>query len=345
MMRLPRFRYHAPRSVAEAATILAAEGDQAMLLSGGTDLLPNMKRRQQVPGTLIGLREIAELRQIDNGSGLRLGAGLTLTEIVRDARVRERYPGLFQAAVQVATPHLRSMATLGGNLCLDTRCNYYDQNYEWRKAIDFCMKKDGETCWVAPSSRRCLAVSSTDAAPALMALGASVRLVSDHDGERVVPLDELYHNDGIHYLARRHDEILTEVLLEPAAGWRSTYWKLRRRGAFDFPVLSVAAALRLGDTGAVEQARIVLGAVASSPLPAGKAAESLVGRELTDAVIERAAELASKRAKPMDNTDFTLHWRKRVTRDFVGYALRELRGDDMRARRVQIARHSLDAAV
>jgi 4-hydroxybenzoyl-CoA reductase subunit beta len=340
MMRLPYFRYLSPADVGEVARILDGEGPEAMLLAGGTDLLPNMKRRQQVPRTLIGLRGIDELRRLESGDGLRLGAGLTLTDLVRASCVRETYPGLWQAAAQVATLHLRNMGTLGGNLCLDTRCTYYDQNYEWRRAIDFCMKKDGETCWVAPSSKRCLAVSSTDTAPALMALGARVRLVSS-GGERTVAVEDLYHNDGIDYCSRRPDEILTEIQLDPATGWRSSYWKLRRRGSFDFPVLSAAAAVKLGDDGTVEQARIVLGAVASRPLPAAAASEHLSGKKLTDSVIVEAAELASRLAKPMDNTDFTLHWRKRVAAEFVGYALRDARGDDMREQRVRIALHSL----
>src|SRR5471032_1954710 len=209
MMRLPHFAYHSPRTVREAAELLAAPGG-AMLVAGGTDLLPNMKRRQQVPSTLIGLRRVAELRTIANGTGLTIGAGVTLTELVRDTRVRDGYGALWQAASQVATPHLRNMATLGGNLCLDTRCNYYDQNYEWRKAIDFYMKKDGKICWVATGSSKCLAVSSTDTAPALLALGASVTLVSANASRQVAAAD-LYQNDGIHYLTRRPDEILTAV--------------------------------------------------------------------------------------------------------------------------------------
>jgi len=342
MMRLPYFVYRSPRSVAEAAEILAGEGPGAMLVAGGTDLLPNMKRRQQVPKTLVGLRHVSEIKKRSNGASLRLGAGPTLTNLVRDAAVRESYPALWQAAVQVATPHLRNMASLGGNLCLDTRCTYYDQNYEWRKAIDFCMKKDGEICWVAPSSKHCLAVSSTDTAPALIALGARVRLVSAGD-ERSVALADLYRNDGIDYLARRRDEILTEVELPPAAGWRSAYWKLRRRGSFDFPVLSAAAAVRLASDGkTVEQARLVLGAVASRPQISAKAGELLRGKPLTDAAIAEAADAASKLAKPMDNTDFTLHWRKRVAREFATYALREVRGDDMREMRQRVARHLLE---
>jgi 4-hydroxybenzoyl-CoA reductase subunit beta len=343
MMRLPYFRHLTPTDVAEAARMLAGEGPQAMLIAGGTDLLPNMKRRQQVPETLISLRDVTELRRIENGAGLRLGAGLTLTDLVRHRNVREGYTGLWQAAAQVATPHLRNMGTLGGNLCLDTRCTYYDQAQEWRRAIGFCMKKDGETCWVATSSPRCLAVSSTDTAPALMALGARVRLVSA-EGERTLELDELYRNDGIHYSTRRPDEILTDVLLRPADGWRSTYWKLRRRGSFDFPVLSVAAAARLSAAGEVEECRIVLGAVASRPLLVEEAGARLIGNPPTDAAIAEAAALAAKPAKPMDNTDFTLHWRKRVASEFVSYALRELRGDDMRAVRERVARHPLESA-
>ena len=343
MMRLPHFTLCSPRTVHEAACILAGEGGQAMLLAGGTDLLPNMKRRHQVPKTLVALRGIDELRRVANGSGMRLGAGVTLSSLVRDEAVRERYPALWQAAAQVATPQLRNMGTLGGNLCLDTRCTYYDQSLEWRRAIAYCMKKDGETCWVAPSSSRCLAVSSTDTAPALMALGGRVRLVSKA-GERTVELNDLYRNDGIEYTTRRPDEVLTEVLLDPAPGWSSCYWKLRRRGAFDFPVLSVAAAARLGAGGAVEELRIVLGAVGSRPIVATAAAERLVGKPLTDGAIADAAGLAAKLAKPMDNTDYTLHWRKRVATEFVTYALRDLRGDDMLETRRRIARHSLDVA-
>ena len=179
MMRLPLFEFRAPLSVSEAVLILDGEGRQAMPLAGGTDLLPNMKRRQQVPKTLMSLNRIAELRQARlSDSGSRLGACLTLSEIAADPRFRNGMGALAQAASFVATPQIRNMATLGGNLCLDTRCNYYDQNYEWRKAIGFCLKKDGDTCWVAPSSSKCMAVSSTDTAPALMALGARVRLVS-----------------------------------------------------------------------------------------------------------------------------------------------------------------------
>ena len=322
----------------EAARILHGEGPDAMPLAGGTDLLPNMKRRQQVPRTLLSLRNIDSLRAIHfDNSGARLGACLTLSDIASDPRFRNGVTALVQAASQVATPHIRNMATLGGNLCLDTRCNYYDQSYEWRKSINFCMKKDGVTCWVAPSSPKCMAVSSTDTAPALMALGARVRLVSS-SGEREIPLSDLYNNDGMLYIHRKADEILTDVLLDSLHDWRSTYWKLRRRGSFDFPVLSVAAAARFGGSGVVEDARIVIGSAASRPLLAEEAGRFLVGRALSSETITEAAALAARIAKPLDNTDFDMSWRKKVTAEFVTYALRELRGDDVTAERTAITR-------
>ena len=336
MIRLPWFDYRTPTSVSEAAKILAAEGPQAMLIAGGTDLVPNMKRRHQTPKTLVSLRRVPELRKA-NGS---LGAGLTLTEIVDSPRVRERYGALWEAAAQIATPHLRNMGTLGGNLCLDTRCTYYNQSHEWRKAIDFCLKKDGETCWVATASKRCVAASSTDSAPALIALGARAKLVSERE-VREIPLAELYRNDGIDYLSRRSDEILTEVVLPDPAGWKSTYWKLRRRGSFDFPVLGVAAAVKFGKDQTVEEARIALGAVASRPFLVDKAGAYLAGKKLTDEVIAEVAATVASRAKPMDNTDLDLYWRKEVVGAFTGYALKTLRGDDMRAARLRTARQAL----
>jgi 4-hydroxybenzoyl-CoA reductase subunit beta len=327
MLRLPWFEYRAPRSVAEAAKILAGEGPRAMLVAGGTDLLPNMKRRHQAPQVLVSLRNVSELKKL-NGV---FGAGLTLTELVKSDKTPS---ALRHAAAQVATPHLRNMGTLGGNLCLDTRCTYYNQTHEWRKAIDFCLKKDGDVCWVATASKRCVAVSSTDTAPALIALNAAVTLVSSA-GEREVKVEELYRNDGIDYLSRRPDEILTEVRVPQ--GWKSTYWKLRRRGSFDFPILGVAAAVRTeGDV--VQEARIALGAVASRPFLVEKAGEFLKGKKLTDEVIAQASGLVANRAKPMDNTDMDLYWRKAVADDFAAYALRELRGDDLRETRLKIAR-------
>jgi 4-hydroxybenzoyl-CoA reductase subunit beta len=339
MMRLPAFRYRAARTIADAAGWLAENPAETMLIAGGTDVLPKMKRRQQTPTTLIGLRGIRGFGDVGNGNGLTIGAGMTLSKLLAHPSLRESYPGLWQAIAQIATPQLRNMGTIGGNLCLDTRCTYYDQTYEWRKAIDFCLKKDGQRCWVATSSPRCLAVSSTDTAPVLQALGASVTLVSS-TGQRVIPIGELFANDGMHYLTRRPDEILTRITLPASRGWRSAYWKLRRRGSFDFPVAAAAVAVNF-DGLDVADVRIVLGAVASRPVESESAATLLKGRRLTEETIAAAAAAASDIAKPMDNTDFELVWRKSMVRTLVSHALHEVRGDDMSSSRRQLTRLQL----
>lgn len=261
MLRLPPFTYLAPKTLSEAAHLLADQApDATMLVAGGTDIYPNMKRRQFEPRQLVGLRHLRDIQQLTGTPqhGLTIGAGVTLTQLSQHPTVIASYPALATAAALVSTPQLRNMGTVGGNLCVDTRCNYYNQTYWWRQAIGFCMKKDGDTCWVAPGSSRCWAVSSSDTAPVLIALNAQVRLISAQ-GERVIPVHSLYQDDGIHYLGKRHDEILTHILLPPATGWRMHYFKLRRREAFDFPILGVAAALRLAADGTCTEARLVLG--------------------------------------------------------------------------------------
>jgi 4-hydroxybenzoyl-CoA reductase subunit beta len=300
-----------------------------------------MKRRQFTPRQLVGLRQVQDLQQLSDEAphGLVIGAGLSLTQLSQHAAVRAAYPALATAAGLVSTPQLRNMGTIGGNLCLDTRCTYYDQSLEWRKAIGYCLKKDGSICWVATSSPKCLAVSSTDTAPVLQALDAEVTLRSARES-RQVKVSDLYQNDGITYLLRRPDEILTEIVVPLRPQTRSTYWKLRRRGSFDFPVASVAAAVAF-DGSNVTDARIVLGAVLSRPASAPKAEAMLRGQPLTDEVIAAAADAAYQIAKPMDNTDFELVWRKRMVRTLVTCALRELRGDDMRAMRLKLARQML----
>jgi 4-hydroxybenzoyl-CoA reductase subunit beta len=326
MMRLPRFHYVAPASLAEAARALADAGPSAMVLAGGTDLFPNMKRRQQTPGTVIGLRGIAALRArtAEPGRGISIGALTRLSAIEHDPAIAAAWPALARAASLVATPPIRNMATLGGNLCLDTRCSYYDQSQEWRAAIGYCMKRDGDTCWVAPGSDRCWAVSSSDTAPVLCALGAEVVLVSAA-GERRIAASELFADDGIQHLTRRPDEILTEIHVPaPAEGERSAYVKLRRRGSFDFPVLGVAVRARLGAGGAVSAARIFVGGAGSRPQEARAAAEQLIGRVLDEDAIREVAGLIARVAKPMQNTDFSLSWRKSVASAYAARALREL---------------------
>jgi 4-hydroxybenzoyl-CoA reductase subunit beta len=282
-----------------------------------------MKRRQTTPAVVVGLSRVAALARLRAGKGgATIGAGVTLAAIAESARMRRDYPALVRAVLEISTPPLRNVATLGGNVLLDTRCNYYDQGLEWRRAIDFCMKKDGTVCWVAPGSPRCLAVQSADSVPVLLALGARAVLAAA-EGEREIPLEDLYRNDGIHYLAKRPEELLTEIRLPPPDGWRASYRKLRRRGAFDFPVLSVGAAVRR-EGGVVADARLVLGGVASAPLRLSAAEALLRGRVLDAAAIAEAAEAAAGPSRPMDNTDFSFLWRKAMTRKWVERALSDL---------------------
>ncbi|HZI65058.1 MAG TPA: FAD binding domain-containing protein [Thermoanaerobaculia bacterium] len=322
MMRLPGFRYYSPRTVAEAVGIRSGAGSEGAYVAGGTDLYPNMKRRQQTPKVVIGLSRVHELAETsERDGGLSLGAGLLLSDVEHDPRVRAVYPGLAHAVSEISTPPLRNMGTLGGNLLLDTRCNYYDQSYEWRQAIDFCMKKDGTICWVAPGSPKCLAVQSADTVPVLIAMGARALLVS-RDGEREIAVEDLYRNDGIDYVTKRPDELLKQIILPKPNGWRASYRKLRRRGAFDFPVLSVGAAVwREGNT--VTAARLVLGGVASAPLRLAAAERALIGRPLDEDSIADAAAAAAGPSRPMDNTDFSFLWRKEMTKKFVALAVRD----------------------
>jgi 4-hydroxybenzoyl-CoA reductase subunit beta len=383
MLRLPPFRLLRPRTLAEAARLLAEEGAghqgsaEAMgpagatgqapavrLVAGGTDLWPNMKRRHQRAETVVSLMGIPGLAGIrdggdggsgdggggdggaagteraaasDNGGngGVRIGATTLLDDVARHPLIAGRYPALATAVASISSPPLRNMGTLGGNLCVDTRCTYYNQTEEWRRAIDYCMKAEGTICWVATSSPRCWAHSASDSAPMLCALDASVRLVSAR-GERVVPVTDLYRDDGIDYLARRPDEILAEIAL-PAAAARdschSAFWKLRRRGSIDFAVLSVAAAVWTDAAGSVNRAHLVLGAVGSAPVAVTAATELLIGKPLRALAEDRellaaAGRLVRKAATPMDNTDFQAQWRGVMAARYAEAALRELAGGE-----------------
>src|SRR5947209_5426043 len=291
MMRLPKFVYHTPRTIAEAVKIIGDTGPDAQFVAGGTDLYPNMKRRQQTPKTVISVMRVPELNQVngDGRQGLVIGASVTLTEVCENSVIKRDYPVIASAARTISTPILRNMGTIGGNLLLDTRCNYYDQNYEWRKAINFCLKKDGDVCWVAPGSSKCWAVQSSDLVPVMVAIGAKFRFVSTA-GERMVEAREFYRDDGIDYTNKRLDELLVDIHLPPTNGWRASYQKLRRRGAFDFPVLGVAAYVKYGTANGSEriihanrvndsaatapgsetmiETKIILGGVAPSPIQA-----------------------------------------------------------------------------
>ncbi len=325
MLRLPVFRYVAARTAGEAARILADQGPEAMAAAGGTDLYPNMKRRQFTPKVVVGLRGIEALDAIKTNGDLALGALATLSQVAAHPGILSRWPAVARATSLVASPLHRNLATIGGNLCVDTRCTYYNQTEAWRAAIGYCMKKDGHICLVAPGSDICWAVSSSDTAPVMVALDAQVALTGP-DGERRIPVRSLYGSDGIRYLAKRPEEILTEIRVPDRTGWRMTYRKLRRRGSIDFPILGVAVAAKLAKGNLVEDVRIVLGAVQVAPVSASDAEEFLRGKVLDRETIDMAAGIAYKLARPLDNTDLAYAWRKRMARIEVARALREIAG-------------------
>ena len=333
MLRLPEFDYRRPSSVEEAAAILANEGPNARLVAGGTDLWPNLKRRHQRASTVVSLMSIPELRGVEAGNDhgdVRLGATALLSEVASDPRIQVRFPALARAVASISSPPLRNMGTIGGNLCLDTRCTYYNQTEVWRRSIDYCMKEAGTVCWVAPSSPRCWAHSASDSAPVLCALGARVRLISGL-GDRSVPVDELFNDDGIDYLAKRPEEIVAEIQLPEASDshhCRSSFWKLRRRGSIDFAVLSVAVAVWFDEHDHVTGASLYLGAVGSRPLHVEGAGELLTGKPLAGDRIAAVAGLARKVATPMDNTDFKAQWRGVMAERYTEAALREIDGKD-----------------
>ena len=321
MLRLPSFTYHQPKTAAEAVRIAVANGRNSMYVAGGTDLYPNMKRRQQVPGHVISLQHLKELHAIEvrPDGGLTIGAMVTLTAIENHPLVKLHYPALAHAVSEISTPLLRNMGTFGGNLLLDTRCTYYDQTFEWRESISFCMKKDGDICWVAPGSPRCWAVQSSDSVPVVCALEAKVELVGT-EGTRTIPAGDLYRDDGIHYLTKRPEELLTRVHLPAPGNWKASYVKLRRRDTFDFPVLGVGACLWF-EGGKVAKANIRLGGAGSYAIPATDSEKLLVGQALTDALIAEAGNAALKPARTMDNTDLDVYWRRKVAPVYVARAL------------------------
>jgi 4-hydroxybenzoyl-CoA reductase subunit beta len=312
-----------------AAATSALEAGNARIVAGGTDLWPNMKRRHQSADTVISLMSIPGLSEVRSDAGeLTMGGTTTLSTIIRDEHVRKRFPAFARAVASISSPPLRNMGTIGGNLCIDTRCTYYNQTEEWRRSIDYCLKEAGKICWVATKSPKCWAHTASDAAPILCALGAQVKLVSSQ-GEREIPLTSLYVDDGIDYLAKQSNEIVTEILVPETSGidhCRSAFWKLRRRGSIDFSTLSVATAVWMDDNEVVTRAELYLGAVGSAPMPVAEAGTVLVGNRISDDRIQEVAHAAHKIARPMDNTDFTASWRGKMTEQYVVAALREVAG-------------------
>src|ERR1700738_1527991 len=266
MLRLPRLEYLRPRSVAEA-TELAAKNPGAMFIAGGTDLVPNLKRRQFDVTTLISLNALPGGRRVEGDvrHGVTIRARPALDELAHHDLLAGPFRALAQACGSVSTPQVRYMGTMGGNLLVDPRCNYYNQTYSWRKAVGFCMKKDGDICLVARSSPRCWAVSSSDSAPAALALNAEVTLQGVQGTHRMAAA-ALYKDDGIEYTNKRRDEVITAVHLPAVSGrMTSAYCRCSRRPGLALPILGVAVAIAWDD-GVVREARGALGAVGSHPV-------------------------------------------------------------------------------
>ncbi len=322
MLRLPTFSYHRPKTAAEAVRLKKEHGKDAMFVAGGTDLYPNMKRRHQTPTHVISLQDVPGLASVDvqQDGTVAIGAMCRLSDLERHAHLLAHYPAFAHAVKEISTPLLRNMGTIGGNLLLDTRCTYYDQSHEWRESIDFCMKKDGAICWVAPGSPRCWAVQSSDTVPVVCAIEAKVELVSP-EGSRTIAASDLYRDDGIQYLTKKPEELLTRLLLPAPGNWKASYLKLRRRDTFDFPVLGVGACVWTDAQGVVTKASIRLGGAGSFAIPAVDAEKALLGHKLTDEVIAAAGEKAMKPARTMDNTDLDVYWRRKVAPVFVARAL------------------------
>lgn len=327
MLTLPRFEWAQPATVDETLALLSASRGETLVVAGGTDAVPNLKHRLHEPRRVVHIGRVRELHFLRaEADGLHLGPLVTLSELARDPAVRRDLPVLAKAAGLVAGPQLRNMGTLGGNLCLDTRCTYYNQTYFWREALGFCLKKDGVHCHVVPQGRRCVAAHSSDVAPVLIALGAEVE-IAGRSGRRRLAVDEFFVADGVHNNVLEPDELVTEVLVPAAAReLRTGYQKLRPRAAIDFPMLSVAFAARLNGS-ACQEARLVVSALAARPRVVGGLDAIARGRALDGPAIEAIAQAAAKQCRPQTSVPYDPDYRHQMVPVFVRRAVREALGE------------------
>jgi len=319
---LPSFQLLRPRTLPEAVALMAKHDGEMKIIAGGTDLLPSMKQKLFTPPYVLDLRGVSELRGIKGvpGHGAEIGALTTLGTIEHSPLIRRDYPVLYEAARTVASPVLRNMGTLGGNICLDTRCLWYNQSLLWRKSCGFCLKNGGDLCHVAPGGNFCWATFSGDTAPALLCLGAELEIAGP-DGVRHTPLSEFYVNDGIVRLHLASNEVVTRVHLpESAAGWRGSYQKLRVRGSIDYPLAGVAVALKM-KSGRVEDARVAITAVNPAPFLVNDANAHLAGAVPSEGLAEQVGDLAAGTAKPLTTSALTPEYRREMVRVFAKRAV------------------------
>jgi len=337
MLRLHQYRYHRPSALADALALLS-EREDAMPIAGGTDLMPNMKHQLWTPNHLVGLKGVVEMRgvwladaagrRVEAGSPdaveLVIGAGETLADVARHALVRRHFPSLADAAAHVAGPQIRNQATLGGNLCLDTRCTYYNQTFFWREALGFCLKKDGEVCHVTKVGKKCVAAHSADTPPVLMTLGAVADLASAA-GTRSVAVADFFVADGQWNSVRRRDELVVRLRVPlPAPGTRFAYQKLRQRHAIDFPLLSVALAVEVTDADEVRSMQLVVSALGARPRVVSGLEKLVPGRRLDAVLADEVAHAAFKQCHPLENLIVDPEWRRAMVPVHVRRALRAI---------------------
>jgi len=325
VLRLPPFRYHRPDSVEEAVELMGQYVGEAMYVAGGTDLIPNMKHRLFEPSHLVALKGITELGGIRvDDAHLRVGAAETLSSVATDPEVISRFPALAEAAAHVAGPQLRNSATIGGNLCLDTRCTYYNQTAFWREALGYCLKKDGTVCHVTEVGKKCVAAHSADTPPVLMTLDAVATLVGP-EGRRSVPIRDFFVADGIANSRRAPEEIVTEVRIPLVSGERKqAYAKLRQRKSIDFPLLTIAVAADLDGDGTVRSIEGVVTALGARPRVLSGWADVAVGRQLDADVVDELALRAHQQCHPLENMIVDHEWRRAMVPVYVRRALEKL---------------------
>jgi len=320
-LSLPQFKLLRPRSLQEAIELLGKHAS-LRVLAGGTDLIPSMRQRLFDPEFVLDIRHIAELKGIrpTKGAGVEIGALTALSTIERSTFLRQHYPVLSEAAATVASPVLRNMGTIGGNICLDTRCLWYNQSLTWRKGCGFCIKKDGDLCHVAPGGTKCWAAFSGDTPPALLCLNAEVEIAGP-SGTRRIPLHEFYTGIGDNYRKLAPNELLTRVFLpEATADYRGLYRKLRIRGSIDYPLAGVAVVMKRAN-GHVSGAQVAITAVNPAPLLVPKAGPLMEGKIMDEALAEAVGELAAKVAKPLTTSALTPEYRREMIRVFTKRAV------------------------
>lgn len=327
-MSIPSFELVRPRTLEAAIEALGRYGPECQILAGGTDVVPSLKQRLFAPRVVLDIKPLRELDDIHYNpeEGLVLGALTRISMLARSALIAQHFPVLREAAKTIASPLLRNMGTLGGNLCLDTRCLYYNQSLFWRQALGYCLKKDGSRCHVAPGGRFCWAVFSGDLAPALMVLGARLEVAGPR-GSREVSVEEFYSNDGITRMNKAPDEMVTRVRVPASsADWSGSYKKLRIRASIDYPLAGVATVMRKDASGVCLGARVALTAVNPAPKLV-KAASALEGKRYDPEIVEEVAHEAIRTGKPLRTSSSTPEYRRHMIRVFVRRALRELWAD------------------